>query len=176
EKKAKPSRKTIYLLADFMFRFWYCFVRPNQSRIAMGLGKTVCAEIFEKTNGKIETYTGAVFEECAIQYLWRKTSKGKAVYKTIGRWWGPNKKEKTEEEIDILAIDDKEKALFGECKWRNVRTGNEILEDLIRKSELLPIFSDKRYAIFSKAVFSAQLVNAAAQRKDILLIRAEEMY
>ena len=176
EKKAKPSRKTIYLLADFMFRFWYCFVRPNQSRIAMGLGKTVCAEIFEKTNGKIETYTGAVFEECAVQYLWRKTSKGKNNYKTIGRWWGPNKKEKTEEEINILAIDDKEKALFGECKWRNVRTGNEILEDLIRKSELLPIFSDKRYALFSKSAFTTQLVNTAAQRKDILLIRADEMY
>jgi AAA+ ATPase superfamily predicted ATPase len=52
ETRGKPSRKTIYLLADFMFRFWHCFIRPNLSRISMGLGKTVCAEVFEKTGEK----------------------------------------------------------------------------------------------------------------------------
>ena len=144
----------------------------------MGMGKTVCAEVFEKYTGKIETYMGPVFEECAVQFLWREACKGKSGFKTIGKWWGPNPKEKREEEIDILAIEEKdltEKALFGECKWRNIRTGNDVLEDLIRKSELLPIFSKKRYVIFSKSSFSTQLIHIAARRKDITLIEAKEM-
>jgi len=54
-----------------MFRFWYRFVLPDLSRISMGFGKTVCNEIFDKHScaGKIETYTGPVFEECSAQYL-----------------------------------------------------------------------------------------------------------
>jgi AAA+ ATPase superfamily predicted ATPase len=176
EKKAKPSRKTIYLLSDFMFRFWYRFVRPNLSRISMGLGKTACAEIFEKSSGKIETYIGPVFEECAIQYLWKETNKGKNKFHTIGRWWGSNPKEKKEEEIDIIALDENDKAFFCECKWKSVRTGNDTLEDLIRKSELLPAFAKKRYMIFSKSGFTAHLVNTAAQRKDVVLIGTGEMF
>jgi hypothetical protein len=39
------SRKTIYLLADFMFRFWYRFVLTELSRISMGPGRTVCREL-----------------------------------------------------------------------------------------------------------------------------------
>ena len=117
----KPSRKTIYLLSDFMFRFWYRFIRPNQSRIAMGLGKTVCSEIFNKSGGIIETYMGPVFEECAVQYLWYEMKKGKYKFNSIGRWWGSNPKEKKEEEIDIVAICDNNEispdAFFGECKW-----------------------------------------------------------
>jgi len=187
EKKAKPSRKTIYLLADFMFRFWYSFVRPNMSRLEMGYGKNVCAEIFEKSNGIIETYMGFVFEECAIQFLWKSMSGSKTPgmrrsnFKTIGRWWGPNIKEKKEEEIDIIAVEEKgnkisEAALFGECKWKNARTGNDVLEDLVRKSELLPIYQEKRFIIFSKSDFSAQLLKAADLRKDVILIKAEDMF
>ena len=184
EKKDRPTRKTIYLLADFMFRFWYSFVRPNLSRIEMGFGKNICAEIFEKSNGKIETYMGAVFEECAIQFLWRMNypairGLGKNNFKSIGRWWGPNPKEKKEEEIDILAIEENAQAeavLFGECKWRNARTGNEILEDLIRKSELFRFFSQKRFIVFSKSNFTTQLIKTASMRKDIILIRPDDMY
>ena len=172
----QPSRKTIYLLADFMFRFWFRFVRSNLSRIAMGLGKTVCDEIFEKSSGEIETYIGPVFEECAMQFLWREAGRGKNNFKNIGRWWGTNPKEKTEEEIDILASDEKGNALFCECKWRNIRTGNEILEDLIRKSELFSNFSKKQYALFSKSNFSTQLIKAAEQRNDVLLIGLGDMF
>ena len=189
DKDSKLSRKTIYLLADFMFRFWYSFVRPNLSRLEMGFGKTVCEEIFDKSTGRIETYMGLVFEECAMQFLWREMSRltvpslGKNNFKSIGRWWGPNQKEKKEEEIDILAIEEKEhgsgkaskNALFGECKWRNSRTGNEILEDLIRKSELFSVFQKKRFVIFSKSNFTTQLINIAAQRKDTILIRPDDM-
>jgi len=173
-----PSRRTIYRLADFMFRFWYRFVMPDLSRISMGLGKTVCSEIFGKSQsaGKIETYMGPVFEECAAQYLWREMGRGKYSFKTMGRWWGPNPKEKREEEIDLLASDEKGKAIFAECKWRNILTGTDMLEDIIRKSELFPNYAEKRYILFSKSGFTTQLQKTASPRKDIVLITPMEMY
>ena len=174
--QAKPSRKTIYLLADFMFRFWHCFVRPNLSRISMGLGKTVCAEVFEKSSGIIETYMGPVFEECASQFLWKETHRSKHNFKTIGRWWGSNPKEKKEEEIDILAIDGKGTTFFGECKWRNTRTGSDVLDELIRKSEFFPLSAKKRYIIFSKSGFASPLIKTVEQRKDTELIQAQGMF
>ena len=175
----KPSRKTIYLLADFMFRFWYSFTRPNQSRIQMGFGKKVSDEIFDKSTGKIESYMGHIFKECAIQFLWRKMGEENN-FSAIGKWWGPNPIEKKEEEIDILAIgaDKKsaETALFGECKWRNIRTGNDILENLIRKSALLTNYPKKRYILFSKSNFSNQLIDNAAKQKDTMLIGLDDMF
>jgi hypothetical protein len=119
---------------------------------------------------------GPVFEECAIRYLWRETAKGKYDYKTIGRWWGSNLKEKREEEIDILALDGKGNALFGECKWRNARTGIEVLEGLVRKAALFPKINKKQYILFSKSNFSTQLVKTAAGRKDTVLIDLADMF
>jgi len=177
-KQPGYSKKTIYRLADFMFRFWYSFVLPNLSRISMGLGKEVCSGIFGKTEngGRIETYMGPVFEECAIQFLWRETARTKYNFTDIGRWWGSNPKEKREEEIDIIAVNEKGNTYFGECKWRNLNTGNDILEELRRKSGLFPYSGNKQYMIFSKSDFSSQLIKTAAQQKDITLVSLKDMF
>ena len=119
---------------------------------------------------------GPVFEECAIQFLWRETGRGRFNYKNIGRWWGSNPKEKREEEIDIIAVDGKESILFGECKWRNIRAGNDILEALVKKAELLPHCEKKQYALFSKSGFTANLVKTAAQRKDTVLVGLADLF
>jgi AAA+ ATPase superfamily predicted ATPase len=166
------SKKTIYLLADMMFRFWYRFVQPELSRISMGLGKMVCKETL---TGKIEAHTGYVFEECAKQFLIREMGRRRFHFKSLGRWWGSNPALRQEEEIDLLAFDENN-AVFGECKWKNARTGLDILDELIRRSELLPRFTNKQYILFSKASFTAGLEHMAAKRKDIFLIRPEDMF
>jgi len=172
------SRKSIYRLADNMFRFWYRFVLPDLSRISMGLGKIVCDEVFGKraSSGKIETYTGPVFEDCCAQFLWREMSRNHYSFKTLGRWWGSNPKEKREEEIDLVAVDDSGSVLFGECKWRTQHTGPGILDDLIRKSELFPHLMKKQYLLFSKSEFSLELKKIAAERKDTVLIGLGELF
>jgi len=175
---ANPARKSIYRLADFMFRFWYQFVLPDLSRISMGFGKDVSVEVFGKrvSGGKIETYTGPVFEECAIQFLWREMAGKRAMFKTLGRWWGTNPKEKKEEEIDLVAVADPSNALFGECKWKTAFTGCDTFIDLVRKSELFPRITKKRYMLFSKSNFSPELKKIVAKREDTVLVSLAEMF
>jgi len=37
--------------------------------------------------------------------------------RSIGRWWN------NKEEIDIVAYNDKQFFIFGECKWKNKNVG-----------------------------------------------------
>jgi hypothetical protein len=138
----------------------------------MGLGRAVCKETL---SGKIEVHTGYVFEECAKQFLLREMGRRRFHFKSLGRWWGSNPAERREEEIDILAFDESS-AVFGECKWRNTRTGIDILNTLVRRSELLPRFTNKKYILFSKSGFTTELKNKAAKQKDIILINPEDMF
>ncbi|MDR1960738.1 MAG: ATP-binding protein, partial [Gracilibacteraceae bacterium] len=128
------SKKSIYLLDDWMFIFWYRFVQPELSRITAGLGETVCGEVFAE---QISSHTGRAFEECAKQYMWRmlKEKKLPVSFRKIGRWWGNNPKERRAEEIDFIGFSG-EKAVFGECRWRNTLLGEDTLEELQRKSGL----------------------------------------
>jgi AAA+ ATPase superfamily predicted ATPase len=170
----KNSRKTIYALDDQMFLFWYRFVLPNISRITAGLGETVCGEVFGE---RLNAHTGHAFEECAKQYMWRASAHEKLpiAFQEIGRWWGTNSKEKREEEIDIIAYRD-DSAIFGSCKWRNDATGEGVLDDIIRQSELFPKFKQKHYMLFSKSGFTAALTKRAQAAGNVTLVAAGDMF
>jgi len=168
------SKKSIYMLDDWMFVFWYRFVQPELSRIAAGFGDIVCGEVFAE---QLSSHAGKAFEECAKQYMWRalKENTVPVSFKKIGRWWGGNPKERQQEEIDFIAFSN-EKAVFGECKWRNALTGEEVLNNLMRKAELFPSFTYKHYALFSKSGFSEALIGRAFKEKNITLIGVNDMF
>ena len=168
------SKKSIYRLDDWMFIFWYRFVLSELSRIAAGLGETVCGEVFAEQLG---SHTGRAFEECAIQYMWRALKEGKLpfAFRKIGRWRGNNPKERREEEIDFIAFAD-EKAIFGECKWRNAQVDRDVLESLVKKSELFPGFTNVHYILFSKSGFTGAMKARAAKQGDVTLVDVEEMF
>ncbi|MDR0220180.1 MAG: ATP-binding protein [Lachnospiraceae bacterium] len=168
------SKKTIYLLDDQMFVFWYRFVWPDTSRIAAGLGATVCQEVFD---GPLADYVGRAFEKCAMQYMWRQLQVGALPFsfQKIGRWWGSNRLEKREEEIDFIAL-AKDSAIFGECKWRNQLLDEGALNALIRKAELLPTFNNRRYYLFSKSGFTTEVKARAKKEGNIVLVSLEEMF
>jgi AAA+ ATPase superfamily predicted ATPase len=167
------SRRSIYILDDWMYIFWYRFVQPELSRITAGYGGAACDELFA---GQINNHTGRAFEECAKQYMWRSLGENKSpiAFKKIGRWWGSNPKEHREEEIDFIAFTGKS-ALFGECKWKNTPVGEDVLESLIRKSGLFPEFTDVQYILFSRTGFTESLKNKAAINGGTTLIGVEDM-
>ena len=166
------SRKTIYLLQDQMFRFWYRFVAPNISGIVRGIG----AEIYEKQiRPQLSHFMRFVFEEICQQYLYlpQNLSSAPFLYSKCGRWWGNNPVEKRQEEIDIVVLDESH-ILLGECKWQNAPVGVDVLRDLILQGNLFYI-QEKWFYVFAKTTFTKDCINYAEKSKNIRLITFDEM-
>ena len=166
------SRKTLYTLEDFMFLFWYRFVRPNLSGIMRGIGETIY-EVSVKP--QISHFMGYIFEEICKQYLYLPQ-----IYMTLpfpagefARWWGNNPKKKRQEEIDLMAENGSE-AIFGECKWRNELADVDILETLQERSGLFH-YQKQSYMIFSKTGFTEKLKLREQEEENVRLISFEDM-
>lgn len=168
----KNSRKSIYVISDTMYRFWFTFVWNYQTNINRGIGDLV----YEKfVKGKISEYMGHVFEEICLQYLY--TEKGLALLpflpENMGRWWGNNPKMKREEEIDILGLAEK-KQLFCECKWTNKQVDVDVLNELVDQASLWAE-AEKFFILFSKSGFTKKIIEIASNMKNVKLITFKEM-
>jgi AAA+ ATPase superfamily predicted ATPase len=166
------SKRSIYLLDDMMFRFWYRFVLPNMSAVVSGLGDAIFDFEIEEN---LSAYMGPVFEDICKQYLYEQMKQNALPLFAgrIGRWWGNNPREKRQEEIDILAYRN-DSALFCECKWTNAQADADVLADLERQSDLFH-YSNKWFWLFSKSGFTARLRRDAEKRGDVRLICFDEM-
>lgn len=83
-------------------------------------------------------YMGKVFEEICKQYLWKLLLSGESPveFKELGHWWGTDPSTRSQTEIDIMGVQNKDTALFGECKWTNEKVDTGVLETLIKRSRL----------------------------------------
>jgi len=168
----KSSKKTIYAIADNMFRFWYRFIPPNISIIQNGMVELAYKNISEQ----LSTFMGMAFEEICKQYLWKLNREGEAAmtFTHLGRWWGGDLKTKTKAEVDILAVADKDAAIFCECKWTHEDVDTSVLDTLIQRSELFP-FSRKHFYIFAKNGFSSACMKRAKALSHVTLVNYLDM-
>ena len=164
----ESSRKTIYGISDFMFRFWYRYVFANRTLIETGAQQAVWEKRIEPD---YNSYMGLVFEKVCRDYLCVKNANGELpiLFTSIGRWWGTNPVTHSQEEIDLVANDGKD-YIFGECKWRNDKTDLSVLCELKAKAD---IFSKNKnntyYALFSKSGFTDAVINEAKSDSSIIL-------
>ena len=163
----KASRKSVYSIEDNMFRFWYRFVFENNSIIARGAADLV----YKRIEPRLSDYMGKVFEEICRQYLWKQLLSGNCPveFSSLGRWWGNNPKEKRQEEIDIMGEQDKNTALFAECKWTNEKVDLGVLETLVKRSELFN-YKTKYYYLFSKSGFTKGCEDKASEMGNVNLV------
>ena len=163
----KSSRKSIYSIEDNMFRFWYRFVLDNNSLIVRGAADLV----YKRIEPQLSDYMGKVFEEICKQYLWKQLLSGNCPveFKSLGRWWGNDPKEKSQAEIDIMGEQDKNTALFAECKWTNEKVDLSVLETLIKHSELFH-YKTKYYYLFSKSGFTKGCIDKANEMGNVNLV------
>ena len=175
-RKEKPfgsgnTRKTIYVLEDSMFRFWYRFIPDNIAAINRRLTDTVYRKI------DINAFMGGVFEEICKQYLWELNRQSKVAipFIDIGRWWGTDSKKKQEAEIDIMGTGDNNAALFGECKWTNEKIDTAILDGLIYKSTLFH-HDVVHFYLFAKTGFTKGCQEKAEVHGNVTLVKFEDMF
>lgn len=163
----KASRKSVYAIEDNMFRFWYRFVLENNSTIARGAADLV----YKRIEPYFSDYMGKVFENICMQYLWKLLLSGESPveFTSLGRWWGANPKTRKQEEIDIMGEQDKNTALFGECKWTNENVDLGVLETLIERSRLFPYQKAKLY-LFAKSGFTKGCIEKANELGTVTLV------
>ena len=168
----KTSKKAIYTIADNMFRFWYRFIPENASIIARGAADLA----YKRIEPYLSDYMGKVFEEICKQYLWKLVLSGKCPIQffSLGRWWGNDPRDKRQTEIDILAEQDKNTALFAECKWTNEKVDLSVLETLINRSELFP-YKNVHYYLFARSGFTKGCTDRAKEMGNVMLVKYEDM-
>lgn len=163
----KSSRKSIYSIRDNMFRFWYRFVLNHISMIEHGATDLV----YKRIEPHLSDYMGKIFEEICRQYLWKQLLSGKLPieFSSLGRWWGNDSIQKNQAEIDIMGEQDKNTALFGECKWTNEKVDAGVLEPLVKRSQ---IFSYKNVYLylFSKSGFTKGCMDKAKELSNVALV------
>lgn len=163
----KTSRKSIYSIADNMFRFWYRFVPENNSIINRGAAELA----YKRIEPCLPDYMGKVFENICQQYLWELliNDESPVKFKDLGRWWGADPLTQSQTEIDIMGEQDKNTALFGECKWTNENVDVGILETLVKRSQLFHYEKTQLY-LFAKNGFTKGCINAANEIGNVTLV------
>ena len=146
-------RKTVYTVADNMFRFWYRFVPENAALIARGDKDTA----YRRIAPELETYMGQAFADVCQQYLQKMRQAGRCPveFNELGRWWGTDPVRKKPVSIDILGEQDRDTALFGRCLWAGERLGREELDTLVEQSRLFN-YKFMHYFLFSRSGFTRE--------------------
>lgn len=168
----KESRKSIYAIADNMFRFWYRFVPENSSIIGRGAADLA----YKRIEPYLSDYMGKVFEEICKQYLWKLLLSGESLveFKDLGRWWGTDPSTRSQTEIDIMGEQDKDTALFGECKWTNDKVDVGVLETLVRRSQIFH-YSKIQLYLFAKNGFTKGCVETAGRMGNVTLVLYKDL-
>lgn len=169
----KPGKKTIYVLADNFFRFWYRFVPGNMSAIDSG---RIEKNYEHAVKQYLPDYMGLIFEKMCQDYLLYYSNDIPIELSEIGQWWGTDSKKKKQVEIDIVGVPVEGKDyIIGSCKFKNEKIGVDEL-DLIR--DYASVFgkgNNYYYYIFSKSGFTEGLLQAQ-ERGEVRLITLETLY
>ena len=144
----------------------------NNSAIARGATELV----YRRIEPKLSEYMGKVFEDICKQYLWKLLLAGKCPveFTSLGRWWGNDPIEKCQAEIDIMGEQDKDTALFAECKWTNEKADISVLETLAKRSRLFS-YKNIHLCLFSKSGFSKGCVDEAKRMGNVTLVGYEDI-
>ncbi len=169
----KPGKKTIYLLADNFFRFWYRFVPNNISAIDSGrISKTYSKAVKQH----FSDYMGLTFEKMCQDYLLYYAEDLPINLNQIGQWWGTDVKEKKQIQIDIIGSPvEGNEYIIGSCKYRNEKIGLDELNLIKKYASVFGKGSKYHFFIFSKGGFTDGLLEAG-KRGEVKLLTLRDIY
>lgn len=172
EYDPSKSKKGIYKIKDNFIHFWFRYVYPNLNYLEINNINYVLDLI--KNNYESE-YMPYIYEEVARTVSFKFVIDKGIFINKIGRYW-----DNKTVEIDIVGLnEEKDIALFGECKYSKHKVGLNILNDLENKVKVvneLKKYSNKYYIIFSISGFSNDLISLSKERKDLFLIEGIKEY
>jgi AAA+ ATPase superfamily predicted ATPase len=170
EEKPDKSKRGIYQLTDYFFRFWFEFVFPNRSELESGAVETV----LKKIRQGFPLYVSTVYESVAKESVLTWSRQGRLPFhlNRVGRYW------EKEFELDLVGLgEENDVALFGEAKWTNKPLSLGIYEQLKQKAQQVAWKKETRheyYILFSRSGFSDEL-KTQAKREALLLVEGDRL-
>lgn len=152
----KKTKKTIYQIDDPFMAFYYKFVEPYKSTIAMGRTNIANNHLAKEFNDHV----GSIWERlCQIAVSGNELFGH--TWNIASRWWGkvpvyedgkktPIRYEDLEFDVVAEDMNDKNTILVGECKWTSADYADRLLEKLKKKTIMAPFSAGKKviYVLF----------------------------
>ncbi len=164
--ETKSVQKGLYRIREPFLRFWYRFVYPNLSEIAMGNGEQVYKNAVAPY---LTEYVKEAFSDVCGEYLQVMNRYGQleGQYGTFGVWYGKTGK------LDVVAKTENGRYLVGFCDSGETKTDQAVLENWEHVLETAGIVPDEWYC-FSMQGFADDFSSAAGE-KGIHLVCAKDM-
>ena len=153
------TKKVLYKIKDNYLKFWFSYVYPYQSYLEI----ENLIYIKNKIENEFDLYVSKIYEDLARESVWENM---KFPLVKVGRWWDKDT------EIDIVALGEDNKIVFGECKYSKKQVGLSILKQLQEKAKNIKWNNNNReeyFILFSKSGFSEELEKLAQKEKNIIL-------
>ena len=171
------SRKSIYMISDNCYRFWYKYVFLHKTGIETGAGEEIADSLVFRN---LPAFIGKpVFEDICRQYLIRQNNKKTLPFlcTDFGIWWGNDSRTKTPADFDAVADNKTEKKiLLCECKWKNEQTDAGEIKKLISKTYLMPGYNQYYFMFFSKSPYSGEARRLEQENKNLKLITLDMLF
>ena len=153
------SKKVLYKIKDNYLKFWFAYIYPYQSYFEI----ENLTYVKNKIRSEFELYVSKIYEDLARESMWENVP---FPLLKVGRWWDKNT------EVDIVALGENNKIVFGECKYSKKQVGLSILKQLQEKAKNIKWNNNNReeyFILFSKSGFSEELEKLAQKEKNIIL-------
>ena len=171
EPRPENNRQGRYLSTDAYMRFYYRFLAPHRSAIEQGRVKQVVSLLYEDLLDFIGSHT---FEE--LCRVWVGVSAEMAglqfLPERIGSFWS------SQTEVDVVAVSWRTKdILLGTCNWDQKAVGQEVVQTLVDKTEMVLPDHEKwqvHYVVFARSDFTPE-AQALAQKHRVQLVTLEKL-
>ncbi len=164
----ETSKKSIYVIKDNFFKFWFRYEFTNNSYYSMLGAKDASEEIMND----ISNLMGDAFEEICKEYIIRLAKQRKLPFIPyyLGKWWGTNPAIKVQDDVDLLAVDKTGKrAIFIECKFTSQPMPYDEYEDLVTATKAFPRIEEKQLWFISKSGYTKSVIEQAKKDNAMLL-------
>jgi hypothetical protein len=169
------SKRTIYLIEDQFFRFWYTFVPKNMSAIMSGRIEKAYPSVIES---RLSDYMGLTFEKMCRDYIMYYDEKLSFPIGDVGQWWGGNKRTHKQAQIDVVVTSaNDDSGIIGSCKFRDGFVAEDELRLMEDYADAMGYFGKRYYYLFSKSGFSETLTQKEKTGDgNLRLITLKDMY
>lgn len=161
------AQKGIYQIKNTFINFWFKFVFPYQSELAI----SSASSFYDRhIAGGLEEYLNRYFIQVCVEYMELLNQIGKlpVKIKKIGTWIGK------QGNIDIIAQNDIRENIVGLCNWSEEKMTYERylnLEEMMKQARIRA----KEYFLFSAKAFDEALIAKSKEDSRFVLIDMTEL-